>query len=434
MTAWHDCQYFDGRVPRARAARVRPAGPRLEIEVEGARRDCELAAVRVSPPVMGAPRFVALPDGAQLLCAEGDWLRALSAEVRSESPAAGLERRIGVALGAVILVVALLLAGYFYGLPAAAEHIVKRLPVATRAALGRGVLAQLDARGLLRPSRLSPGRRESLRAYFRHLARGLPMEAHYRLVFRRSPLFGANAFALPGGIVVLTDKLARMGEAKWVAAVMAHEIGHIEQGHGLRSVLQGSVVAALAAAVTGDAASLGAVVTGLPVVLLQARYSRRFETEADAYAHRLLQDRGISPVYLALVLDQLRASGRGRKGWLASHPPTEERMRAALRAAAEFRSAARRSAGEPRDDDPVPRRAIPAAERAKAVAALAAANGCATAKAAWQSTRGGEQVYRFECPGESMVFRCRFHGQTYVDQRGFPYNEMSSVTPCWRTE
>lgn len=87
--------------------------------------------------------------------------------------------------------------------------------------------------------------------------------------------------------------------------MLAHEIGHVEQRHVMRHVLQNFVVATVIATLTGDASSLSLAVSGLPVLLAQTKYSREFETEADEFAfapqteqhfsdlmERLSEDRG----------------------------------------------------------------------------------------------------------------------------------------------
>ncbi len=59
--------------------------------------------------------------------------------------------------------------------------------------------------------------------------------------FRASPIIGANAFALPGGIVIVTDQLMQLAEHDdEILAVLAHEIGHVKHRHVLRGLPQDS--------------------------------------------------------------------------------------------------------------------------------------------------------------------------------------------------
>ena len=84
--------------------------------------------------------------------------------------------------------------------------------------------------------------------------------------------------------------------------MLAHEVGHLYNRHSLRIVLQNSAVAVIIAAVTGDLTSITALSATVPTVLMQAKYSRDFEREADAFAFSYLKSVDIDPN----VLQQLR--------------------------------------------------------------------------------------------------------------------------------
>ena len=82
---------------------------------------------------------------------------------------------------------------------------------------------------------------------------------------------GANAVALPAGIIIMTDALVELSENdEELAAVLAHEIGHVRNRHALRALLQNSVVAGSIILVTGDASSAGSIAAGIPTLLARA--------------------------------------------------------------------------------------------------------------------------------------------------------------------
>ena len=94
----------------------------------------------------------------------------------------------------------------------------------------------------------------------RRVARAAGLDEQPRLEFRTIPDLGANAFALPSGIVVVTDDLvASAASDEELLAVLAHELGHIQHRHALRGVLQTSIIPLLLAAITGDPASVSAL-------------------------------------------------------------------------------------------------------------------------------------------------------------------------------
>jgi len=110
--------------------------------------------------------------------------------------------------------------------------------------------------------------------------------------------------------------------------VLAHELGHVHGRHTLRRLLEGSATALIIAGVTGDIASTTSLAAAAPALLLQTRYSRDNEREADAFALRTMKAAGIDPAQFAHILLRMEAVG-GRGGgfptFLSTHPDTEER-------------------------------------------------------------------------------------------------------------
>ena len=139
----------------------------------------------------------------------------------------------------------------------------------------------------------------------------------------------------------MTDELVRLaGHEDEVIAVLAHELGHVHGRHALRSILQHSATVVLIAVATGDLASLSALSATLPTLLLEMKYSRAFEIEADDYAAALLPHLGIAPDRLAAILERLEISAMLQRvdsedsggdnvllDYVSTHPATEERVR-----------------------------------------------------------------------------------------------------------
>lgn len=133
--------------------------------------------------------------------------------------------------------------------------------------------------------------------------------------------------------MIVTDDLVDLAtDADDVVAVLAHEVGHLEGRHGVRAVIRGALVSALITLVVGDVSALAAAA---PAALLNARYSRDLEREADADAVDALRRAGIRPTRLADMLERMEAghakAGResptGAFAYLSTHPTTEERLR-----------------------------------------------------------------------------------------------------------
>lgn len=329
--------YYDGRQPLRRSARLEFAAGDATLVWDEEPRRYNTSSVLVSPRVGSADRFIALPDGGQFQCSDAPTLDLLPQHSMTEGAVAWLEQRVGVAVASVVLTVALLAGGYQYGLPAAAHHIAAKIPIETEQALGDQALVWLDDSNWFQASELDQDTQDRIRWEFEDLYDDLPFARHYQLEFRESEYIGANAFALPGGTIVITDEMVKLAESDdEVLAILAHEIGHVELRHIMRHVLQDSAVAVAAATITGDAATLSVAIAGLPSLVAQAEYSRDFETEADDYAFQLLSEHGMSPEAFATVMERIEADCECEPGaldFLSTHPVTEERIERARAAA-----------------------------------------------------------------------------------------------------
>jgi Zn-dependent protease with chaperone function len=246
------------------------------------------------------------------------------------------QRRWRMAILATILCVFAAFSAYRWGVPLAADAAARFVPVSWALQSDRQVLAMLD-RSWLEPSTLPQARKDALRAQFAALGQPAGEPGIWTLDFRAAPQVGANAFALPGGTIVMTDELVRLaGSDQEILAVLAHELGHVRHRHGLRMALQSTFVGVVVTAWLGDAS---AAIAGVSTALLETRYSREFEREADAFAASMLKHNHLSPGLLASILQKLGAQhGKAEEGGrvpelLSSHPPTRERIEA-LQAAA----------------------------------------------------------------------------------------------------
>ena len=330
-------QYFDGSQPVAVDAVLVFEGKEATLTLSQSSERYPVRGLSVSPRIGGASRFVYLPDNSQLQCAHHAILDSLPQESPSEGPVAWLEERWGVALAGVAIIAAILVVSYFYGLPAAANYAASRIPIETERALGGQALSWLDSNNWFRPTQLEQTRQKAVLDGFDVLRADLPLKDYYRLEFRDSTFIGPNALALPGGTIVITDEMVKTaGSTEEVLAVLAHEVGHVELRHTMRSILQNSAIAVVAATVTSDAASLSVAVAGLPALLAQNKYSREFETAADDYAFRLLKKRNYSPASFASLMERLAEKHENKRQistFVSTHPVTEERVKRARAAA-----------------------------------------------------------------------------------------------------
>ncbi|MCF6150230.1 MAG: M48 family metalloprotease [Candidatus Kuenenia sp.] len=146
-----------------------------------------------------------------------------------------------------------------------------------------------------------------------------------------------NAWALPGGkIAINRGLLLEMNNEAELAAVLGHEIVHAAARHGAMSMergmlLQGAVMAAGIAASGSTYANLITTGAQLAATLINQKYSRDAELEADYYGMKYMALAGYDP-QAAVSLQELflRLSKESDSDWFSrlfsSHPPTQERV------------------------------------------------------------------------------------------------------------
>jgi Zn-dependent protease with chaperone function len=152
----------------------------------------------------------------------------------------------------------------------------------------------------------------------------------FGILFRRSELMGANAIALPSGQIVITDGFLELVEDdQAIAAVLAHEIGHVHHRHSLYKLYRGIAVQGISALLGGDMSRM--VERGLiqAAFLSNLASSRAMEREADALSVELSLRAGIAPGKLTEALRVLTSACGDceEPSWLSTHPTLEDRTR-----------------------------------------------------------------------------------------------------------
>jgi predicted Zn-dependent protease len=149
-----------------------------------------------------------------------------------------------------------------------------------------------------------------------------------------------NAFACPGGIIFITRGLLKTCKNEdQLAAVLAHEVGHVAHKDGIHSISQArwtevwTAMGKEAVTVYGGttAASLVSLFEGsiddVFKTIVVNGYSREAEYAADAAAVQELSRAGYDPTALVVVLTKMEAEGKGKtSGIFETHPPTAERL------------------------------------------------------------------------------------------------------------
>lgn len=232
-----------------------------------------------------------------------------------------------VVLATILLLPLFALLLFLYNAEPIAEWAVARIPAAEEARLGDLVLAQVRLQHRLIEEGPAVA---AVRALGEQLNTGTLH--HYRWFVVDDPTL--NAFAAPGGVVVVNSGLLRAVTApEELAGVLAHEIAHAELRHSLTVMVKGLGLQTLAALVLGDWS--GSAVAEAARQLTELAYSRDAERAADAEGLRRLIAARIDPSGMVRFFERLQQETKlAPPAFLSTHPDTVERLAQLRRAVA----------------------------------------------------------------------------------------------------
>lgn len=334
-------RWYDGRSSRVRAVRLQRHGDVLRLlGDDDAIEEWPLTEIRISPRLGSMPRTLRRAGHGHLEVADEPELQAWFPRPpsRVEAFADFLERRRTAILVSALATVALTVAFVHYGVPWLAQRVAERMPRSVERHLSDQVVAVLD-RAYFESSEVEGGRRERLTRAFAAMVRGEARADDMHLRFVDAPKLGPNALTLPDGRIFITDDLLALpGSDDEILSVLAHEAGHHVHRHGIRQAIESSSIFIAVGLLLGDVSGSSLTVS-VPAVLLSNGFSRDHEREADAYGIDLMRRSGRRPQAFASMMRRLdnaapQGDGDGAMGYLSTHPPTAERIRAAERGAA----------------------------------------------------------------------------------------------------
>jgi Zn-dependent protease with chaperone function len=209
------------------------------------------------------------------------------------------------------------------------RSLVARVPVSWEQKLGDALFDELKAK---KKFSKNPKRTTQLNTVTEPLLtgvkrRGVPFKFHVV----EDPL--PNAQALPGGhVFVHTGLLELVDTPEELAGVLAHEIAHVTERHGFRQIISALGPLLLLKFMVRDDNGLLGVLSGGSHALIQQRFSKDYEREADDVGWNYLLAANINPrgaidLFMKLKLEQQSLGlETDRLQALSSHPPTAERI------------------------------------------------------------------------------------------------------------
>ncbi len=356
MQLRHPARFHDGETAASRPASVTLTAQGIRIdETESSRfhlwRYEDLKSPEAIPGVDAFRLSTRLDEDAQLVIESARFAEDLARVAPDVVSKRGRVRRIGKEAALAIALVAGLGLALFIGIPSLAHVGARMMPVGWDDALGKGFEDHFLFQGAR--CQAAAGRR-ALDKMVGRLRPAFEWDRPLSIAVADNGI--VNAFAAPGGRVVLLRGLIEKAEApEEVAGVLAHELGHVVKYHPTENFIRIMGITTLIDLVLGDGAAMLEALGEAGGWLLLLSHGREAESEADVEAVRMMAEVGIDPAGLARFFARLGEEakgedeaadkpGAGKKqkeeegglgsllAYLSTHPPLAERERRAAEA------------------------------------------------------------------------------------------------------
>ncbi|UYN99444.1 MAG: M48 family metallopeptidase [Devosia sp.] len=271
-------------------------------------------------------------DGARIVVTGREDIARIRATIPNLARRHQHERGRQVRLAALsTMALASVIAAYLFGIPLIASRLVQLVPPAWESAIGATVSGQLEASlggetGLpaCDPDPDSLANRAIARFAAEAMAgAGTPFAPRVTVVRSDIP----NAFAVPGGNVYFFSALLDAAESPdEFAGVLAHELGHVAHRHGMEQLVSTAGTGALVGFILGDMTGIS-VAASLGATIIDARFSREAEKQADRFAAGVAQRLDFEPWALAELIGRVGEDTDYSRAMalLSTHPLTNDR-------------------------------------------------------------------------------------------------------------
>jgi Zn-dependent protease with chaperone function len=209
---------------------------------------------------------------------------------------------------------------YFFLVPWVSEKLASRVPVSTEEQFGDVVYESLQL-----------GEQEDSSASYviNHFFATMEIPTEYRIRISVVKSETINAFALPGGRIIVYDGLLKkLGSYPELSALLAHEFVHVNNRHATRSIFRRLGSRVFISLLLGDFGAVTSVLADQADHIKQLGYSRALEKEADITGLELLMERGIDPRGFTELFHHLQQSNPNSEApeMLTSHPDISKRI------------------------------------------------------------------------------------------------------------
>jgi predicted Zn-dependent protease len=225
---------------------------------------------------------------------------------------------IGIAAGCLVLVVL----SYLFFIPALAEFVAGRFPVDYEVELGQNIYDQMKG-----DFDIDEQKTAAANDFFRELNIKSNYPIHITVV--NAPI--KNAFALPGGNIVVYDEiLQQMNSEEEFAALLCHEYSHIANKHTTCSLFRSLGTYMVLSIVLSDINGIMGVLVENAHQIKSLSYTRALEEEADRKGLKLMMAAHVNPRGMVDLFKHLKDSKETSieiPEFLSSHPLLDERIK-----------------------------------------------------------------------------------------------------------
>ena len=230
----------------------------------------------------------------------------------------------GKIFAGILVGIAAVLALFWYSLPTITKYAASLVPHEYEKKASDALFKDLGDIKVCTPQK------EAKLALDKLIKRVYPIEASEKLEDLRIDIVKAdpdmeNAFTLPGGRIILFQKLVKNARSpEDLAGILAHEIGHAKNRHILQKIIQALGFTAMFQLIGGDFSSALALDPSTVLSIGSLSFDRGMETESDNFALERLKKSKIDPVYTAEFFKRIPDLGMAI---VSTHPGHEERIK-----------------------------------------------------------------------------------------------------------
>ncbi len=221
-------------------------------------------------------------------------------------------------------------------LPIISNSIVKRIPDSSKSYISEQIFKDFSENYFIKSS-LTESQKTGIINNFNDSLDRLGLDKNkYKLFFFKAEEIGINAFAFPDGKIVMTDSMVLLLEdnPNALLSILLHEVGHVENNHGLKLMVESLGYGIVISYLIGDIQGFTEILSTTGIFLMQASFSREHEIEADMFSLESLNKLGLTKDNFIYAFEKISDQNELEDfekylKYISTHPITDDRIKLA---------------------------------------------------------------------------------------------------------